>query len=68
MTFDVVKTIKDNRLDGFATNKAKADQVEKAIQGALMTSKYYGFGYQKLKQLVNPLLELAKRHFATDND
>lgn len=68
MTFDVVKTIKDNRLDGFATNKAKADQVEKAIQGALMTNKYYGFGYQKLKQLVNPLLELAKRHFATDND
>jgi type I restriction enzyme R subunit len=65
MTFDVVKTIKENRLDGFATNKAKADQVEKAIQGALMTSKYYGFGYQKLKQLVNPLLELAKRHFAS---
>ncbi len=68
MTYDVVKSIKDNRLDGFAVNKAKADQVEKAIQNSVMTTKYHNFGYQKLKQLVNPLLELAKRHFATDND
>ncbi len=68
MTFDVVKSIKENRLDGFAVNKAKADQVERAIQNTIMTKKYYSFGYQKLKQLVNPLLELAKRHFATDND
>jgi type I restriction enzyme R subunit len=68
MTNDVVDSIIHNRLDGFATNKAKADQVEKAIQGAIMTSRYTQFGYGKLKQLVNPLLELAKRHFATNND
>lgn len=64
MTKNIVDTIEHNRLDGFASNIAKADQVEKAIQGALMTNKYYGFGYQKLKKLVSPLLELAKRHFA----
>lgn len=68
MTYDVVKTIKDNHLDGFAVNKAKADQIEKAIQNSVMTTKYHNFGYQKLKQLVNPLLELAKRHFASNND
>jgi len=68
MTKDVVETIKSNRLDGFATNKAKADQVEKAIQSSLMTAKYHKFGYKKLKQLVNPMLELAKRHFATESE
>lgn len=64
MTYDVVKSIKENRLDGFVVNKAKADQVEKAIQNSIMTTKYYNFGYQKLKQLMNPLFELAKRNFA----
>lgn len=68
MTFDIVNTIKDNKRNGFATNKAKSDLLEKEIQDRIMTSKYYKFGYPKLKQLVNPLLELAKRHFASSND
>lgn len=68
MTFDIVDTIKDNKRNGFATNKAKADLLEKEIQDRIMTSKYYKFGFNKLKQLVNPLLELAKRHFASSND
>lgn len=68
MTDEVVNIIKQSRLDGFATNKAKADQVEKAIQNTIMTNKYTRFGFAKLKQLVNPLLELAKRHFAVTDD
>lgn len=67
MTRDVVNTIKENRLDGFATNKAKADEIERAIFKVL-SKKYFNVGFNKLKQLVNPLLELAKRHYATDND
>ncbi|TCO70664.1 type I restriction endonuclease subunit R [Marinisporobacter balticus] len=67
MTNDIVHTIKANRLDGFATNKAKADEVERAIF-KILSKKYFHVGYNKLKQLINPLLELAKRHYATDHD
>jgi len=65
MTGKLMRTIEENRLDGFETYAARAHQVEKAIQKAVMDTKYSRFGYGKLKRLVVAMLELAKRHFPT---
>lgn len=67
MTRDVVKSIEDNRLDGFEVNPAKAGEVERAIQQVL-AKKYYKVGYNKIKQLLSPMVDLAKRHFATNKE
>ncbi|GMQ56427.1 HsdR family type I site-specific deoxyribonuclease [Vallitalea sediminicola] len=64
MTLDVVKTIQDNRLDGFEVNVAKAAEVERAIQQVLVKN-HNTVGYAKIKKLLTPLMDLAKRHFAS---
>lgn len=64
IALDVANTIKDNYLIGWTTNQAKTNEMEKAIYQRLIKKHIKKIGLSKIKQMKNPLLQLAKRHYS----
>lgn len=64
IALDVAQTIKDNYLIGWVNNQSKTDEMEKAIYQSLIRKYIKKVGLPKIKQMKQPLLQLAKRHYA----
>ncbi|WP_027340831.1 type I restriction endonuclease subunit R [Halonatronum saccharophilum] len=63
IALDIAQVIKENYLIGWTKNQAKMDQMEKAIYQGLIKGYIKKAGLDKIKQMKNPLLQLAKRHY-----
>lgn len=68
ITYDVVNTIKRNRVKGFETNPTRLAELETSIYEMLLTNYYSEIGYEKITQITNPLIELAKVHYKVNDE
>lgn len=64
IALDIAKTIRENYLIGWVNNQSKMDEMEKAIYQMLVKKYIKKVGFDKIKQMIYPLLQLAKRHYA----
>jgi type I restriction enzyme R subunit len=64
IALDVAGIVKENYVIDWTTNPTKTQDIERAIL-LMLTKKYFKqINLGKRKQLVQPLLQLAKKHYA----
>lgn len=68
IVFDCIEIINKMRVSGFEHNQTRLSEMETALLDMLLTKHYNEIGYDKITQMISPIIDLAKIHYSNLED
>lgn len=63
ITLAIESTIKTSRVIGFKNNATRLSEMETAIYNMLLSKYYDALGFDNIRKLISPIIDLAKIHY-----